>query len=195
MLCSTIQRRSGARQVTRQTRRHDNTPSPSLAMLGVLPHPVHRELHRVVRRLHIYIDGPPIRLGQFPITVEFILKKLVLIFRDPGIHVHGVDVTELVDRGLEGCALRGPGRDVAFLEEEIGRGEEGCGGRCGSWGGAVEDYDVVGGGGEGVDELGGGEANSRGAPGDQDGLVCEGGVAGFVDREGRRWGWWCHGWW
>lgn len=51
MLCRRVQRRTRRREITRQTRRHNNTPSSPLPILLFSPYVMYRQLHRIIRSL------------------------------------------------------------------------------------------------------------------------------------------------
>lgn len=122
MLRSTIQRRASARQIARQTSRHNNIPS-SLSIL-LLPHVMNRKLHSVIRCSQVHIVHSSIRLLQFALLIQLILEELILVFSYSRVDKDVVNRAKPLDAGLESFALASPVGEVALQGKNAFRFDE-----------------------------------------------------------------------
>lgn len=140
--------------------------------------------------IHINVQDPPIWLLQLARGVQLIIKELILVLRDPGVHEDSIYAAKLFVGGFEASALGGPGCEIACVHEEVGGGVREVFG----WGREVDYGDVV----LGVEfryQAGGSKADARGASSDYYSLrgafeVIEGGGIG-LEEGGHIAGVWC----
>jgi hypothetical protein len=79
---------------------------------------VNCKLHRITSGGDVDIQTSPIWSLQLSVCVELILKELITVFCNSGIHEDRIDSAELLCALCESCSLLDPVCDVALLEKE-----------------------------------------------------------------------------
>ena len=110
-------------------------------MFSVLPQVVDGEFCGIGRSIHVQSQRTAVWFSEFPIAVKPVVEELVALFGDSGVDEDAVYAAEACVCCFETGALRGPGGDVALVEQQVRGGVgEGLG-----WGLQVEEDEVVGG--------------------------------------------------